>query len=126
MKEEDCYLTDNREALPQEWQIFVYNTRRHNATYGYCTDSAPKTPTRTEGKTSALWKTHVQARSETTVQGGDHFLVAVDEVAYTHRGLWSSPIPGDPWDKSSFYGYRVRKAGSRGAIVSLVPLNKLR
>jgi len=107
MEEEVCFPTDSREALSQGWQILVYNTRCRTTAYGYCTDSAPKAPTRTDGETSALWIFYVQARTETIMQGGDHFLVVADEAAYTNRGLWSSSVPEDRGDRRNFPGYKV-------------------
>ena len=40
-----------------------YNVRRRSAAYGYCTDSAPKEPTRTDGETSVKCKMRVHTRS---------------------------------------------------------------
>ena len=115
MEEEVCFPTDSREALSQGWQILVYNTRCRTTAYGYCTDSAPKAPTRTDGETSALWIFYVQARSETTLHGRGHFFMAEDEVAYMHRGLWSSPVTGDLGGMRNFPGYKVWKAWSTRA-----------
>jgi len=52
MEEEESCLTDSRKALPQRWHIVVYITPRRIAACGYCTDSAPKAPTRSGGEPS--------------------------------------------------------------------------
>ncbi len=65
MEEKDCYVTDSRKALPQEWQIVVCSTRRRIVAYGYCTDSALKAPTRTDRETSR-YGARLPCKMETT------------------------------------------------------------
>ena len=54
-------MADGRNCLKvaDRW----YSTRRRLSAYGYCTDSEPKAPTRSDGETYKQWTSHVQERS---------------------------------------------------------------
>ena len=75
LEEEERCPIGSREALRYGQQIVGNGTRRCNASCDYCTDSAPKAQTWTDGETSAMRNFSVQAWRETAVQGEERFIV---------------------------------------------------
>jgi hypothetical protein len=53
LEEEDCCPICIQEALPYGRQVVVCISKRCTSTYGYCIDSPPKAPTRTDGEPAA-------------------------------------------------------------------------
>ena len=89
LEEEERCPIDSREALPYGQHIVGYSTRRCTATFEYCTDSAPKVPTRTDGETSAL-RILLRPSTERDCRArGRPLLCDLGETAYMHRRLWS-------------------------------------